>query len=64
MESRATRPLLIGYEVAALATFVFLTFFDGYPYNWWNWLVAVPVNFFLSAIWPIYWMILRPLFGS
>lgn len=51
------------YEAVATATFVFLTFFDGYVYNWWNWVVAIPVNLFLSEIWPIFWLILRPLLG-
>lgn len=51
------------YFLLDLATFVFLTFFDGYRYTWWNWIVAVPVNFMLAAIWPIYWAIIRPLFG-
>lgn len=41
------------------ATFVYLTFFDGYIYNAWNWLIALPVNFFLATIWPIYWGILH-----
>lgn len=50
------------YVIGDFATFVYLTFFDGYAYTWWNWLIAVPVNFFLSQIWPIYWTILRPLF--
>ncbi len=47
------------YFVVDLATFVFLTFFDGYIYNAWNWLIAVPVNLFMGTIWPIYWAILR-----
>lgn len=51
----------IVYWAGNLATFIKLTFFDGYNYNWWNWLVALPVNEFLSAIWPLYWLILRPL---
>lgn len=50
------------YGLAAAATTVFLTFFDGYHYNAWNWLIAVPVNFFLGSIWPIYWGLLRWLF--
>jgi hypothetical protein len=55
--------LLFAYQIASIATLVFLTFFDAYVYNWWNWLIAIPVNIFLSEIWPIYWLILRPLFG-
>lgn len=51
------------WQLASLATFGFLTFFDGYQYNWWNWLIAVPLNAILAEIWPIYWLILRPLFG-
>lgn len=46
-----------------LATMIYLTFLDGYVYTWWNWLVAIPVNFLLSSIWPIYWAVLRPLLG-
>lgn len=51
------------YYLAVLATFGKLTFFDGYVYTWWNWLIAVPINIFLAHIWPIYWLILKPLFG-
>lgn len=53
--------LWIAYWIGNFATFIKLTFFDGYAYNWWNWLIALPVNELLSAIWPLYWLILRPL---
>jgi hypothetical protein len=43
------------YLSVDLATFIYLTLFDGYVYNAWNWLIAVPVNILLSTIWPIYW---------
>jgi hypothetical protein len=52
----------VAYEIAAWATFARLTFFDNYVYNWWNWLIALPVNAFLGQVWPIYWLILRPIF--
>ncbi len=52
------------WQLGSLATFVYLTFFDGYDYNAWNWIIAVPINFFLGEIWPIYWIILRPLLGG
>ena len=55
--------LTIGYQLLSIATFAKLTFFDGYVYNWWNWIIAIPVNLFLSEILPIYWLILRPIFG-
>ncbi|MGH6973043.1 MAG: hypothetical protein ACRED6_00295 [Stellaceae bacterium] len=47
------------YEAVAWVAFGFLTFFDHYSYNAWNWVVALPVNVFLSQIWPIYLGILR-----
>jgi hypothetical protein len=53
------RFLIWGYLLCSLATTVYLTFFDGYPHNAWNWLIAIPVNFFLGSIWPIYWIGLR-----
>jgi hypothetical protein len=42
------------YSAVGLATWVYLSFFDGYVYNSWNWLIALPVNGFLAGIWPIY----------
>lgn len=57
-------PLLWFYFGVDAVTFVYLSFFDGYVYTWWNWLIAVPANIFLSTIWPIYWLILRPLLGN
>jgi hypothetical protein len=50
------------YEIVGWSTFVFLTFFDGYKYNYWNWAIAIPINLFLSQIWPIYWTILHWIF--
>ena len=54
----------IGYGIGAFGTFIYLTLLDGYVYTWWNWLIAVPVNGFLGVIWPLYWVILRPLMGA
>jgi hypothetical protein len=62
--SSITKYVGVVYEVAALVTFAFLTFFDGYTYTFWNWIFVIPINIFLSQIWPIYWLILRPLMGS
>lgn len=50
------------YVLGNVGTFIKLTFLDGYQYTWWNWIVALPVNEFLGAIWPVYWAILRPVF--
>jgi hypothetical protein len=47
------------YTLCGMATFIYLTFFDGYVYSAWNWLIALPVNAFLASIWPIYWAILH-----
>ena len=60
----AQRILLAAHLIASTATQIFLIFFDGYRYTAWNWLIAVPINLFLGEIWPIYWLILRPLLGS
>ena len=51
--------LLAIYLIGDLGTFVYLTFFDGYVYNAWNWLIAVPVNTILAQIWPIYWGVIQ-----
>ena len=56
--------LLLGLYISGdVATLLYLTFFDGYVYTWWNWIIVIPINFFLATIWPIYWVVLRPLLG-
>ncbi|MBV2180959.1 MAG: hypothetical protein KUL86_06950 [Castellaniella sp.] len=55
-------PFMLAYYGGAWISFIYLVFFDGYVYTWWNWLIAVPISFFLSGVWPIYWLILRPAF--
>lgn len=47
------------YHIGSLGTLIFLTFFDGYNYTAFNWIIAIPVNIFLSSIWPLYWLVLR-----
>lgn len=51
--------LLWPYLFIDAATFVYLTFFDGYIYNAWNWIIALPINAILASMWPIYWTILH-----
>ena len=48
------------YLIGNVATFGELTFFDGYIYNWWNWIIVLPINE-LVTIWPLYWCVIRPL---
>lgn len=55
--------VLAMYILGDIVTTIFLIFFDGYRYNWWNWFFAVPIDFMLATIWPIYWLILRPFFS-
>ena len=56
--------LLLGLYISGdVATLLYLTFFDGYVSTWWNWIIVIPINFFLATIWPIYWVVLRPLLG-
>ncbi len=47
------------YPAGSLGTAIYLTFFNGDTYNWWNWLILVPINLFLGSIWPIYWTVLH-----
>lgn len=54
---------LLIWQLGSIATAIYLLFFDGTDYNWWNWIIIIPVNLFLAEIWPIYWLILRPLFS-
>ncbi|HEX8400528.1 MAG TPA: hypothetical protein VF628_02365 [Allosphingosinicella sp.] len=63
MDGIGGKAVFWSWQIGSVATFVYLTFFDNYPYTWWNWLIAVPVNMILGEIWPIYWLILRPLFA-
>ena len=52
---------VVFWQIGSVATFIKLSFFDGYVYNWWNWIIAIPVNLFLGEIWPIYWLVLKPI---
>lgn len=52
--------LSLSYQLAAIATFGYLTFFDGYAYNWYNWIIALPINGMMASLWPIYWAFIRP----
>lgn len=55
--------LSAAYWLAGAGTAIYLTFFDGVVYTWWNWIIIVPINMFLGMIWPLYWLVLWPLFG-
>ena len=55
---------IIVWQIGSWVTFVQLTFLDDYVYTWWNWIIVLPINLLLSALWPIFWLILRPIFGS
>ncbi len=47
------------YALPIIPTFIYLTWFDGYVYTWFNWIIALPVNMFLAIFWPGYWLILH-----
>ena len=51
------------WQLGSIATAIYLLFFDGPVSHWWGWLIVVPTSLFLAEIWPLYWLILRPLFG-
>lgn len=59
MKELLTTILFAGYQLASLATAGFLIHED-WPFNWWNWIILIPIDFFLGEIWPIYWLLLRP----
>ncbi|UQN68293.1 hypothetical protein L0Z11_11410 [Burkholderia multivorans] len=63
MKNALSVMLAAAWVIGNLGTFAKLTFFDGFHYTWWNWIIVLPLNEFLAAIWPIYWAILRPLLG-
>jgi len=48
--------LLNLYVIIWIGTFIYLTFIDFTDYNWWNWMVILPLNAFQSFFWPIYWI--------
>lgn len=55
--------LMLVWQIGSIATFGYLTSADYHTFNLWNWIIILPVNLFLGEIWPIYWLILRPIFG-
>lgn len=61
---RLAAPLAIIWQIGSLITFGILVVEDWPDFNWWNWIIFIPINLFLGEIWPIYWLILRPLFGG
>lgn len=44
------------WQLGSLVTLIYLMFFNT-NYNWWNWIILIPINFFLAEIWPIYWFL-------
>lgn len=52
--------LLLLYQLGAIATFVYLAWFDA-AYTWWNWILIIPISLFLAEIWPFYWLVIVPL---
>lgn len=44
------------WQIGSIPTLIYLMFFNT-NYNWWNWIIMIPINFFLAEIWPIYWIL-------
>lgn len=61
MKDKAYPALFIIWQLGALVTAVYLIFLDGYRYNAWNWIIAIPLKLLQAEIWPIYWLLIRPL---
>ncbi len=47
------------YFICDIATFIYLIKNDMHDFNFWNWIVIIPIDIFLSQIWPLYWGILH-----
>ncbi len=45
------------YLLIGVWTFVFQTFFEGFRYNWWNWIIKLPSNWVTGLLWPGYWLV-------
>lgn len=48
--------LLLMWQVCSFITLIYLLFFNS-SYNWWNWIIVIPINFILAELWPIYWLL-------
>ncbi len=51
------------YQIGAFATLGYLFWQDGAHLSWWKYPLLFALNCFIAEIWPVYWIILRPLFG-
>ena len=53
------------YVIGDLGTWVYLSVEDWARMGFFKWLLSTFVfDLFLATIWPIYWLILRPLMGG
>lgn len=44
------------WQLGSIPTLIYLMLFHS-NYNWWNWIILIPINLFLAEIWPIYWLL-------
>lgn len=51
------------YYAGLITTFIVLIREVPSHLAFWRWILLVPIDGFLSSIWPIYWVIIKPLFG-
>jgi hypothetical protein len=47
------------YWTGALVTLAWLLAFDGFVYSHGNWATQVPASLLASALWPLYWGVVR-----
>ena len=47
----------IAFLFGDIATFIYLMIHDAPDFNWWNWIIIIPIDIFLATIWPIYWVL-------
>jgi len=58
------RLFIVFYLAMDAATFLFLIFWGDKKIPSMDWFIELPFNLFFAQIWPVYWMVYRPIFGA
>ena len=47
---------LILFLFGDIATFLYLVISDWDKFNWWNWILIIPLDLVLATLWPMLWL--------
>jgi hypothetical protein len=47
---------LILFLFGDIATFLYLVISDWDKFNWWNWILIIPLDLVLATLWPMFWL--------